>query len=69
MSPEHSAVEVSRWTREAEAAVALRISLEQSGEAFAAPSWIRFACEESVRLVAVAFFVAVVLGWAAIFAV
>lgn len=69
MSPEHITVEVSRWAREAERDVARRISLEQRGEAFVPSPWARVVCQETVRLVVVALFAAVVLGWAAIFAV
>ncbi len=67
MSPEQFAVEVSRWTREAERAVARRMSAGQLGEAFDEPTTIpRFIGAEAVRIMALGLLVAVIAGWAAI---
>ena len=71
MSPEQSAVEVSRWAREAERAVVRRLASGQRGEAFEdlPPAWGRVALDELGRLVAIALAAAILLVTAAILGV
>ena len=69
MSPEQSTVEVSRWAREAEQAVAAKMSRCQMGEAFLEDppiSVMRFVISEARRLVVLALFVSIVGIWLAV---
>lgn len=69
MSPEQMAVEVSRWTREAEQSVTTRMSDRQMGEAFdedPPASVVSFVAGEAWRLVVLALFVSIVGIWLAV---
>ena len=69
MSPEQSAVEVSRWAREAELAIVARMGDRQMGEAFLEDppvSIMRFVVDEARRLVILGLFVSIVGIWLAV---
>ena len=66
MTPE-TAVEVSRWIREAEARVARQMAAAQQGEAFKpSPSWGQIFLEEAARAVVISLFTAILLVWVAV---